>query len=266
MAEERGGYHAGHPCGCQAERPGNGSKSQEQESSKDPLLITLLEVLAALLMVTAIALGTLRAFQMSQNSTLTNKNASLMLGKMADHVWRQPNSEQETTSYITLNPIVPDRSALMMLERLRDHLCGETDHEKNGDSPCEVCPSGWLLSRGRCFFFSEVQRSWQSSWEHCRSQTSNLLDLQDETEMDLLDRKRDDADFLWTAFRFSKTKNWWIWPNDSLVQGHKVRMRSGDLWDQGDSCGAYRAREIHHASCMSSNQWICVKSAFRFNL
>ncbi|KAJ1121958.1 hypothetical protein NDU88_000464 [Pleurodeles waltl] len=217
-------------------------------------------------MVTGIALSVLRAFQMAQNSTPTNKNASLMLGQMEDHVCGQPDREQQVTSYIPLNPTVPDKSALMMLERLRDHLCGEIDHEEKGGSSCEVCPSGWLLSGGRCFFFSEVQRSWQSSWEHCRSQTSNLLVLQDETEMDILDRKRDDADFLWTGFRFSKTKNWWIWPNDSLVQGHKVRMRSGNLLDQGDSCGAYRAREIHHASCMSSNQWICVKPAFRFSL
>uniref|UniRef100_A0A674HSV8 C-type lectin domain-containing protein n=1 Tax=Taeniopygia guttata TaxID=59729 RepID=A0A674HSV8_TAEGU len=40
---------------------------------------------------------------------------------------------------------------------------------------CELCPPGWQLHRGRCYFFSEEARSWEDSQKHCLARKSQLL-------------------------------------------------------------------------------------------
>ncbi|XP_069505915.1 killer cell lectin-like receptor subfamily G member 1 [Ambystoma mexicanum] len=247
-------------------RAGGDPESQEQGSSRSPgceLSTTVMEVVALLLMVTAIALGILRASQLASN----DKPASLMMGSRKDHAAVRPDSEEAgfatnstATSQMPLNCTCPKSNYLLMLEKLREHLCSDPE----AISACELCPSGWLLTRGRCFFFSHVLRSWEFSREQCRLLKSDLLSIEDEAEMDLLDRKRDEADFLWTAYLYDGDQRNWFWPNGSVVQGNKARMQSSLKQENG--CGAYRAREVHHVSCRKLNQWICVKTAFQFNV
>uniref|UniRef100_A0A8C3NTY8 C-type lectin domain-containing protein n=1 Tax=Cyanoderma ruficeps TaxID=181631 RepID=A0A8C3NTY8_9PASS len=48
---------------------------------------------------------------------------------------------------------------------------------------CELCPPGWQLHRGRCYFFSEEAKSWEDSRKNCLARKSQLLVIEDEIEM-----------------------------------------------------------------------------------
>lgn len=48
---------------------------------------------------------------------------------------------------------------------------------------CELCPPGWQLHRGKCYFFSEEARSWEDSQKNCLARKSQLLVIEDEIEM-----------------------------------------------------------------------------------
>lgn len=48
---------------------------------------------------------------------------------------------------------------------------------------CELCPPGWQLHRGRCYYFSEEAVSWDDSQRNCLARKSQLLVIEDEIEM-----------------------------------------------------------------------------------
>uniref|UniRef100_A0A7M4FZ21 Uncharacterized protein n=1 Tax=Crocodylus porosus TaxID=8502 RepID=A0A7M4FZ21_CROPO len=46
-----------------------------------------------------------------------------------------------------------------------------------------LCPPEWLLHRGRCYYFSEEKRIWESSRDYCAARKSNLLVFENEDEL-----------------------------------------------------------------------------------
>uniref|UniRef100_A0A8C0E885 Uncharacterized protein n=1 Tax=Bubo bubo TaxID=30461 RepID=A0A8C0E885_BUBBB len=48
---------------------------------------------------------------------------------------------------------------------------------------CELCPTGWKLHCGRCYFYSETRDTWENSRRYCSGKKSELLVIEDETEM-----------------------------------------------------------------------------------
>ncbi|XP_078507332.1 killer cell lectin-like receptor subfamily F member 1 [Lissotriton helveticus] len=147
------------------------------------------------------------------------------------------------------------------LTRLRDHLCIETAKE-NADSGCVLCPNGWLLVRGTCFYFSEEQKSWSSSQLFCLREKSNLHLIQDEADMDLIDSKRDNSAYLWTGMSYKRTPGAWIHLNGTVIHSYRVPVSSQSTVD---ACGAYRNREIYPEVCSSSKKFICEKPAILFD-
>uniref|UniRef100_A0A8C3V2M9 Uncharacterized protein n=1 Tax=Catharus ustulatus TaxID=91951 RepID=A0A8C3V2M9_CATUS len=65
-----------------------------------------------------------------------------------------------------------------LLKWLMEELC-----EDGQGTRCELCPPGWQLHRGRCYFFSEETRSWEDSQKNCLARKSQLLVIEDEIEM-----------------------------------------------------------------------------------
>uniref|UniRef100_A0A8C3JZ83 C-type lectin domain-containing protein n=1 Tax=Calidris pygmaea TaxID=425635 RepID=A0A8C3JZ83_9CHAR len=64
------------------------------------------------------------------------------------------------------------------------------------DPRCELCPIGWKLHYGRCYFYSETRDTWDNSRKYCSGKKSDLLVIEDETEMVRL------YDTLWFKYSF----------------------------------------------------------------
>uniref|UniRef100_A0A670IQU1 C-type lectin domain-containing protein n=1 Tax=Podarcis muralis TaxID=64176 RepID=A0A670IQU1_PODMU len=51
------------------------------------------------------------------------------------------------------------------------------------NSPCKVCPMQWQLHRDKCYWPSEIIKSWNESQHDCSTRDSQLLVIQDKEEM-----------------------------------------------------------------------------------
>ncbi|XP_077781386.1 uncharacterized protein LOC114591959 [Podarcis muralis] len=111
-----------------------------------------------------------------------------------------------------------------------------------------VCPAGWIVYGGKCYFFSEEERNWASAQSFCISQGSSLAKIQNELEKVFMLRFKGEADH-WIGLRkdFNDT---WIWADRSEY--------SNTLVVKGSENCAYLSKEFAIASrCHIPIKWIC---------
>uniref|UniRef100_A0A8D2PA35 C-type lectin domain-containing protein n=1 Tax=Zosterops lateralis melanops TaxID=1220523 RepID=A0A8D2PA35_ZOSLA len=114
---------------------------------------------------------------------------------------------------------------------------------------CELCPPGWQLHRGRCYFFSEEAKSWEDSWKNCLARKSQLLVIEDEIEMVSLAAALKACD--------SPQPN--ISPREN---GLDVKSTSLKSIEADKNCAVYRRKNMIQAdNCQTLKEWICKKNA-----
>ncbi|KAF2987009.1 hypothetical protein EK904_006982 [Melospiza melodia maxima] len=124
---------------------------------------------------------------------------------------------------------------------------------------CELCPPGWQLHRGRCYFFSEEARSWEDSQKNCLARKSQLLVFEDEIEMEFIDSKDKDTKYIWIGSDIEDMEK-----TQSSVEDHRVKEKRTALKStEGDkNCAVYRRKNlIQTDNCQTLKEWICKKNA-----
>uniref|UniRef100_A0A8B9S3Q0 C-type lectin domain-containing protein n=1 Tax=Apteryx owenii TaxID=8824 RepID=A0A8B9S3Q0_APTOW len=116
---------------------------------------------------------------------------------------------------------------------------------------CELCPPGWQLHRGRCYYFSEEAVSWDDSQRNCLARKSQLLVVEDEIEMvslsciyqQILSSTEFKADHSLGSFC-------------SLIRIVLNRIEADK------NCAVYRRKNmIQTDNCQTLKKWICKKNA-----
>ncbi|XP_009982926.1 PREDICTED: killer cell lectin-like receptor subfamily F member 1, partial [Tauraco erythrolophus] len=74
---------------------------------------------------------------------------------------------------------------------------------------CQLCPPGWQLHRGRCYYFSEEAVSWDDSQRNCLARKSQLLVIEDEIEMEFIDNKEKDTKYIWIGLKIQDMEKQW---------------------------------------------------------
>ncbi|XP_059701988.1 killer cell lectin-like receptor subfamily G member 1 isoform X7 [Haemorhous mexicanus] len=125
---------------------------------------------------------------------------------------------------------------------------------------CELCPPGWQLHRGRCYFFSEEARSWEDSQKNCLARKSQLLVIEDEIEMEFIDNKDKDTKYIWIGLDTEDMEKTW-----SSVEDHRVKEKSRTALksiEADKNCAVYRRKNLIQAdNCQTLKEWICKKNA-----
>ncbi|XP_056338409.1 killer cell lectin-like receptor subfamily F member 1 isoform X1 [Oenanthe melanoleuca] len=156
-----------------------------------------------------------------------------------------------TSSDISSERTIP--SAL--LKWLMEELCEDAQGTR-----CELCPPGWQLHRGRCYFFSEEAKSWEDSQKNCLARKSQLLVIEDEIEMEFIDNKDKDTKYIWIGLDPGDMEKSW-----SSVEDHKVKKKSRTALksiEADKNCAVYRRKNLIQAdNCQTLKEWICKKNA-----
>ncbi|KAM6314377.1 killer cell lectin-like receptor subfamily F member 1 isoform 1-T2 [Podargus strigoides] len=142
----------------------------------------------------------------------------------------------------------------MLLKWLMEELC-----EDERGTTCELCPPGWQLHRGRCYYFSEEAVSWDDSQRNCLARKSHLLVIEDEIEMEFIDNTEKDTKYIWIGLKIQDMKKQWSSVEDSGVKEKRAAINR----DETDkNCAVYRRKNMIQAdNCQTLKKWICKKNA-----
>ncbi|XP_065482914.1 killer cell lectin-like receptor subfamily F member 1 [Caloenas nicobarica] len=154
----------------------------------------------------------------------------------------------------TDNHISSEKTVLaVLLKWLMKELC------EDGQATCELCPPGWQLHRGRCYYFSEEAVSWDDSQRNCLARKSQLLVIEDEIEMEFIDNKEKDTKYIWIGSKIQDIKKQRSSVEDPRVKENRIAINTIET---DKSCAVYRRKNMIQAdNCQTLKKWICKKNA-----
>ncbi|XP_043369546.1 killer cell lectin-like receptor subfamily F member 1 isoform X3 [Dermochelys coriacea] len=144
----------------------------------------------------------------------------------------------------------------MTISGLMDDLC----EDREGRTACLLCPPGWMLHRGRCYYFSEQLGTWDASMQNCSGRKSQLLVVEDEAEMEFI-ATRTEKKYFWIGLNFQEKEGRWMWLGDSQLEGPRLSsvMENGTV--DGTNCCAFNKEKLQPERCPNLHRWICKKNA-----
>ncbi|XP_038175180.2 C-type lectin domain family 2 member F-like [Arvicola amphibius] len=114
-----------------------------------------------------------------------------------------------------------------------------------------ACPRMWIGFGNKCFYFSEDLGNWTVSESYCRAQGSQLAQIDNQEELNVLNRFKGDS-ATWIGLHRESSEHPWMW-TDSTDYNNLFPIRGeGDhayLSDRGISSGRDYIRR----------RWICSK-------
>nr|XP_009481795.1 PREDICTED: killer cell lectin-like receptor subfamily F member 1 [Pelecanus crispus] len=145
----------------------------------------------------------------------------------------------------------------VLLKWLMEELCEDAQREER--TICELCPPGWQLHGGRCYYFSEEAVSWDDSQRNCLARKSQLLVIEDEKEMEFIDNKEKDTKYIWIALKIQDMKKQWSSVEDPRVKENRIAT---NRIETDKNCAVYRRKNIIQVdNCQTLKKWICKKNA-----
>ncbi|XP_054831149.1 C-type lectin domain family 2 member B-like isoform X2 [Eublepharis macularius] len=113
------------------------------------------------------------------------------------------------------------------------------------------CPKSWVGYEGRCYYFSDVEGTWDFAQRQCSSYNASLSSIDTPEEMDFLMRYKISADH-WFGLRRQTVGESWKWTNDSIFNNW-FTIRAKGFCAYLDDEGASSTR------CDTERNWICTK-------
>ncbi|CAM4561030.1 unnamed protein product [Lepidochelys kempii] len=114
-----------------------------------------------------------------------------------------------------------------------------------------VLADGWIGYRGKCYYFSEAERSWTYSLTYCSVLSASLAEINSEQEMAFLLRYKGKFDH-WIGLRRDPGQLW-KWADGSKFNNLFVIRGGGECAYLNDENGVSSLR------CTSERHWICTK-------
>ncbi|CAO2606786.1 C-type lectin domain family 2 member G [Lemmus lemmus] len=114
-----------------------------------------------------------------------------------------------------------------------------------------VCPRMWIGFGNKCFYFSDDVRNWTYSQSYCMAQGAQLLQIDNQEELNFLNRLKWYS-AAWIGLHRESSEHPWMWTDNTEYNNLTLIRGEGDyayLSDRGISSGRNYIRR----------RWICSK-------
>ncbi|XP_036404347.1 killer cell lectin-like receptor subfamily G member 1, partial [Megalops cyprinoides] len=137
-------------------------------------------------------------------------------------------------------------------------------HRISQDWRCQLCPGGWLWSRGSCYYFSvglQEDRKWNESAAFCQQHDAHLAVIRDHREMEVIQAQMGTYEpmaFLWVGLTDRLEEGQWVWEDGQPHQDHTL---SEVQWNSEErDCADIRGDgSLFASSCEAHGPWVCEK-------
>uniref|UniRef100_A0A8C3RJB7 C-type lectin domain-containing protein n=1 Tax=Chelydra serpentina TaxID=8475 RepID=A0A8C3RJB7_CHESE len=121
----------------------------------------------------------------------------------------------------------------------------------NVQFPGPCCPDGWVGYRGKCYYFSEAEGTWDSSQSFCSSLNASLAWIDTEKDLMFILRYKGVSEF-WIGLKRVSAQTW-LWVNGEQLNNLFTVRGEGDCAYLSDSFAA-------SSWCSTKRYWICSKA------
>lgn len=127
-------------------------------------------------------------------------------------------------------------------------------------SACQVCPAGWVLNKGQCYYFQEQQKQWSFAKQSCKDQGGYLVIINDADEQTFLNKRKKSVAY-WIGLSDMQTESKFIWVDGSSPTYTHWYPREPNNADRGEDCVSMeRSGWWNDRECGSTTDgWICEK-------
>ncbi|KAG6923554.1 C-type lectin domain family 2 member B [Chelydra serpentina] len=116
--------------------------------------------------------------------------------------------------------------------------------------PAACCPDGWVGYRGKCYYFSEAEGTWDSSQSFCSSLNASLAWIDTEKDLTFIMRYKGISEY-WIGLKRVSARTW-QWVNGEQFNDLFTVRGEGDCAYLSDGFAA-------SSWCSTKRYWICSK-------
>ncbi|XP_067408138.1 C-type lectin domain family 2 member B-like [Emydura macquarii macquarii] len=114
--------------------------------------------------------------------------------------------------------------------------------------PC--CPDDWVGYRGKCYYFSEAEGTWDSSQNHCSSLNASLAEIDTLQDLAFLLRYKGSV-YHWIGL-WREEGQPWKWVNGTEFNS-MFEVRGGG------TCAYLNDVAVNPSRCQTEKKWVCSK-------
>ncbi|XP_032997822.1 killer cell lectin-like receptor subfamily B member 1B allele C [Lacerta agilis] len=137
---------------------------------------------------------------------------------------------------------------------IRHNFCNQNQNRSSDNSTCKVCPIQWQLHRDKCYWTSEILKTWGESKHDCSTRDSQLLVIQDKEELDFIKNITKESNY-WIGLSLLKSEKKWMWITGSQLD---QSLFPEPDYAEGNSCAAIKYK-VTSERCSTEFMWICQK-------
>ncbi|XP_069067921.1 C-type lectin domain family 17, member A-like isoform X2 [Pleurodeles waltl] len=125
-----------------------------------------------------------------------------------------------------------------------------------------MCPVGWKACAVKCYFFSSVQKTWESAKVDCDRRGSHLVAVESQEEQMFLAQNLN-GQVHWIGLRYSAQNGTWQWVNGAPLGVRYWRPGEPNNAKEGENCAEMEpTTSWNDDDCSQNHHWICEKRLF----
>ncbi|XP_044851128.1 C-type lectin domain family 4 member G-like [Mauremys mutica] len=132
--------------------------------------------------------------------------------------------------------------------------------QKGNDSACSICPAGWLLNSGNCYYFSTEHKYWSYAKQACKDQGATLIIIDNPQKQEFVTKNANGKQY-WIGLHDVSNEGTFIWVDDSSVSYSNWDRGEPNNFGSGEDCVMMlKDGKWNDAPCvMNEVGWICEK-------